>query len=124
MRAFIFIFNSSQVNLLTTQADSYFAMCIKLLLKNLILFFFSSGILELNFKKILTDGKFSLKFPNTPYLKSELQISELINNPRVAGLHEESSVVLLHSCTCPQGIYSDPQFGLQHYIIKKHHSID
>lgn len=83
-------------------------MCIKLLLKNLILIFFSSGILELNFlKKILTDGRFSLKFPNTPYLKSGLQISELIDNPRVAGLHEESSVVLLHICTCPQGIYSD-----------------
>ena len=96
----------------------------KALTKKLNIVFFSSGILELNLKKILTDGKFSLKFPNTPYLKSELQISELINNPRVAGLHEESSVVLLHSCTCPQGIYSDPQFGLQHYIIKRHHSID
>lgn len=68
MRALVFIFNSSQVNLLTTQlVNSYFAMLIKLLLKNLILIFFSPGILELNeIKKFLTVGKFCLiKFPNT-----------------------------------------------------------
>ena len=70
-------------------------------------FFFFKNFGTKFLKKILTDGRFSLKFPNTPYLKSGLQISELINNPRVAGLHEESSVVLLHICTCPQGIYSD-----------------